>query len=115
MPGYLRIDAPFPWAHLSNESPMRQSRWPDYLFSVAVRLVFGGIFGAVGGLLLLVTGRHPAVVHLGGRNALMVIAAAFVLGALFGAIGAVLTIPYWQTPWYKGVLDEKKDDDDPTT
>ncbi|MDB6022140.1 MAG: hypothetical protein JWQ04_1997 [Pedosphaera sp.] len=93
---------------------MKQNRWPDYLFSVGVRLVFGGIFGAVGGLLLLVSGRHPMVVHLGGRNALMLIAAAFVLGAVIGSIGAVLTIPDWQTPWYKGVLGEKKDEDEPT-
>jgi DMSO reductase anchor subunit len=79
---------------------MKQSKWPDYLFSVAVRFVFGGIFGAVGGLLFLVSGRHPMALHLGGHNALMLIVAAFVLGALIGSIGAVLTIPDWQTPWY---------------
>jgi len=94
---------------------MKPSQWPDYLFSVAVRSVFGGIFGGLAGLLLLFTGRHPIAVHMGGHNALMLVAAAFVLGTLFGSIGAVCTIPYWQTPWYKGVRDEKKDEEDSTT
>lgn len=87
---------------------MKQSKWPDYLFTVAVRFVFGGIFGALAALLI----GYKLILRSEARNNLLVIVVWFIVWALAGSIIAVLTIPKWQTPWYKSVRIRDLDDND---
>jgi hypothetical protein len=86
---------------------MRQSKWPDYLFTAAVRFVFGGIFG---GLLGLLAG-YRVMLRLEARDNLKGIVLWLMVWALIGSIVAVWTIPKWQTPWHKSLRIRDLGDD----
>jgi hypothetical protein len=81
---------------------MKKSKWPDFLFTVAVRLLCGGVFGGLVCLLLTAAGilkvfsrgnTHVPLIWLG-------------LWGLAGSLVAVFTVPRWQTPWYRRDKDE---------
>jgi hypothetical protein len=81
----------------AQESVMKQSKWPDFLFTVVVRFVCGLVLGALGCLLIFWAGLLRVSAHNHYSFALIFIG----LGAFVGAIAAVCTIPRWQTPWFK--------------
>ena len=87
---------------------MKPSKWPDFLFTAAVRFIFGGIFGALIGLLA----GYRIVLRLEAHDNIKAVVIWFVIWALVGSIGAVFTIPRWQTPWYKSVRIQDGDDND---
>ena len=76
---------------------MKQSKWPDFMFTVVVRFVCGFVLGGLGCVLIFWTGMLRTSAHNHYSAALIFLA----LGAFVGAIAAVCTIPRWQTPWYK--------------
>ena len=76
---------------------MKTSKWPDYLFTVAVRFIFGGIFGGLAGMLLGWRGILGSEAH----SSLKAIGFWLVGWFVLGSIIAVFTVPSWQTPWYK--------------
>ena len=86
---------------------MKQSKWPDYLFTAAVRFIFGGIFSALLGLLV----GYRFILRSEAHERLWGVVFWFAAWALVGSIVAVCTIPKWQTPWYKSVRISDLDDD----
>ena len=83
-----------------------RAKWADFLFTLAVRFVCGAAMGAVASLLICVPLRH------GGRHSLLLWVVgdenhphrfAYWVGiwSLLGGVIAMITIPPWQTPWYK--------------
>lgn len=78
---------------------MSAKKWPNFLFTVVVRFVCGGVLGGLAFFLL----AYRAVLRAFSRNdtqgPLLLLAVACVIGGLV----AVWTTPRWQTPWYKGV------------
>jgi len=99
-----------------------KNKWPDFLFSVAVRFFFGCLLGILLSLAFGLLGRPH---HMSGRKSRSfildhldsgdyqsVILWILVWGVSCGIL-CTFSIPRWQTPWYKGVLnDEKKKGDD---
>lgn len=77
--------------------PVKSSKWPDFLFTVAVRLVCGFILGGLACFLIFWSGILRVSAH--GRHSSVAMAA--VICGLVGALVAIFTIPRWQTPWYK--------------
>jgi hypothetical protein len=76
---------------------MKQSKWPDFLFTIAVRFICGFVLGSLVCLLFSWRGVLRAFSH-------NQIHAPFIwlgLCAVAGGIVAVFTVPRWQTPWYK--------------
>jgi uncharacterized membrane protein YedE/YeeE len=85
---------------------MKKSKWPGFLFTIAVRF-FGGILL---GCLICVFISYRGILRAFSRNnphgALIWLA----LCGLAGGLIAVFTTPAWQTPWYKGI--RHRDDED---
>lgn len=81
---------------------MKKSKWPDFLFTVVVRLLCGGVFGAL--VCLLLTGTGILKVFSRGNTHVPLIWLG--LWGLAGSLVAVFTVPRWQTPWYKRDKDE---------
>ena len=81
---------------------MKKSKWPDFLFAVAVRLVCGVVFGALACLLLTWAGILRALTH--NHNHAVIVWLGFL--GFAGGLVAVFTVPRWQTPWYKRDTDE---------
>jgi hypothetical protein len=81
---------------------MKKNKWPDFLFTVAVRLVCGVVFGALACLLLTWAGILRALTH--NHNHALIIWLGFF--GFAGGLVAVFTVPRWQTPWYKRDTDE---------
>ena len=75
----------------------KQSKWPDYLFTVTVRFICGVIFGGVVCLIFSYRRILSSFSHENTKGPLIWLA----LCALIGGIAAVWTTPDWQTPWYK--------------
>src|SRR6516164_2368383 len=75
---------------------MKKSKWPDFLFTIAVRFVCGT---ALGGLASLLGGR--AILRAFSRDHTQGPFIWMGLCGLAGGIIAVFTVPRWQTPWYK--------------
>lgn len=94
-------------------------KWSDYIFAVFVRSICGAVLGLLVGLVLAffggsvrrshLTRSHSPLVELVQQERYGVLLILFGAAALIGAVAAVVTIPRWQRPWYKGVLDS----DDP--
>jgi hypothetical protein len=84
---------------------MKKSKWPDFLFTIAVRFVGGAFLGCVACILLSYRGVLWAFSHDNTRGPLIWLA----LCGLIGGIIAVFTVPHWQTPWYKGIRDRDGD------
>jgi hypothetical protein len=79
-----------------------KSKWPDYLFTVAVRFAVGMVIAVLISLPILFFGKRKSLlVELiqGGRSVWVIL--WVVIWGLVGGIIAVLTTPRWQTPWYK--------------
>jgi len=76
---------------------MGKSKWPDFLFTLAVRL-FCGVF--LGGLLCVLIG-YRGILSSFAHNHIRAAGVWLGLWALAGGLVAVLTTPRWQTPWYK--------------
>jgi hypothetical protein len=85
---------------------MKQSKWPDFLFTIAVRLIGGIVLGGLACFVLGYRGILRAFSHDNTREPLIWL----VLCGLAGGIIAVFTVPHWQTPWYKGIRG--RDDDE---
>lgn len=93
-------------------------KWSDYITTVVIRAISGSFIGMVVSVPAIFFGGRLRFHH-GGRKSLLVEwidqgnyrALAFWFGAwaIAGAVTAVATIPTWQRPWYKGVLDSDED------
>jgi hypothetical protein len=105
-----------PIAGSSGAAEIMHVKWSDYLSTAIVRAISGSIIGALVSVPLIFFGRARHVPHgqrvsplldmiqNGHYLALILWFGAWAVG---GALVAVLTIPRWQTPWYKGVLDDE--------
>jgi len=84
---------------------MKQSKWPDFLFTIVVRFLCGIAFGC---LAWFFSYRFilRAFSHNNARGPLIWL----VVCGLAGGIIAVFTVPHWQTPRYKGIRG--RDDDE---
>jgi hypothetical protein len=98
--------------------PMKKSKWPDFLFTVAVRFICGALIGALVSLpVIFFAGRGTR----SRRTSLLVewlnaekhtaLILWFGAWALAGGLIALWTIPRWQMPWYKPKRWNKDDDD----
>lgn len=76
---------------------MNNSKWPDFLFTVFVRFVCGGVLGGLACFFFTWRGILRAFSHenIGGP---LIWLGVF---AVVGGFVAVFTVPRWQTPWYK--------------
>ncbi len=84
---------------------MKQRKWPDFFFTIAVRLVCGMVLGGLACVLFGYRGILRAFSHSHTHWPLIWLA----LWAAIGGVIAVFTVPHWQTPWYKGIRG--RDDD----
>jgi membrane peptidoglycan carboxypeptidase len=83
---------------------MKQSKWPDFLFTITVRFVCGIVIGGVVCFLFSWKGILRAFSH---NHTLWPLIWLGICG-LVGGVVAVFTVPRWQTPWYRrdsGALD----------
>ena len=84
-----------------------RSKWPDFLFEIAVRLACGAVLGAIAGFLICApirgyAARHPLLLWVfGDKDHPGRPYYWFGAWSLGGAILAMLTTPRWQTPWYR--------------
>jgi hypothetical protein len=76
---------------------MKQSKWPDFLFTITVRFVFGILLGGLACLFFSWRGDLRAFSHDNTHAPLIWLG----LWGLVGGIVAVVTVPRWQTPWYR--------------
>ena len=76
---------------------MKKSKWPDFLFTLAVRFVCGLVLG---GLVCFPFGWRGILRAFSHDNTHWPLIWLGVCG-LAGGIIAVFTIPRWQTPWYR--------------
>lgn len=81
---------------------MRTSKWPDFLFTITVRFICGIVLGGLACLLLTWKGILRASSHDLVHWPLIWLG----LCGLVGGIVAVLTVPRWQTPWYRRDSEE---------
>ncbi len=96
-----------PWAGTGNHSApkparpglVKKSKWPDFLFTVAVRFVTGIFLGCLACIFFDYKGILSAFSRNNTRVPLILLAACGVVGGII----AVLTTPRWQTPWYEGI------------
>ena len=76
---------------------MKASLWLDFLFTVFVRIVIGGLLGCLGFLLLFWQGIMWRVADNDTRTPVQ----GMMVGAIIGALLTLGSIPRWQTPWRK--------------
>ncbi len=76
---------------------MKTSKWPDFLFTLAVRFLCGVVLGGLACTLFSWRGILRAFSHDNAYGPLVWLG----LCGLAGGLVAVLTVPRWQTPWYK--------------
>jgi hypothetical protein len=76
---------------------MKQNKWPDFLFTITVRFIFGILLGGLAGFLFSWSGILHAFSHDNTHVPLIWLG----LCGLVGGIVAVFTVPRWQTPWYR--------------
>jgi len=80
----------------------RINSWPDFIFTIIVRLLCGGVLGGLACFVFMWRGILNAFAHNNTRVPLVVLSVCGIVGGLI----AVFTVPRWQTPWYKGVIAE---------
>jgi len=78
---------------------MTKSKWPDFLFTIAVRFICGCVLGC----LALFVFKWKGVLRAFSRNDTQGPLFLLILFGLVGGLVAVFTVPRWQTPWYKGI------------
>jgi hypothetical protein len=76
---------------------MNNSKWPDFIFTVAVRFVSGAVLGGVACFFFTWKGILRAFSHENTQGPVIWLG----LCGLAGGIVAIFTVPRWQTPWYK--------------
>jgi len=81
---------------------MKKSKWPDFLFTVAVRFVCGVVLVGFACFLFSWRGILRAFSHDNAYGPLVWLG----LCGLAGGLVAVFTVPRWQTPWYKRDSEE---------
>jgi hypothetical protein len=81
---------------------MKKSKWPDFLFTIAVRFVCGIVLGGLACFVVSWRGILRAFSHDHTQWPLVWLG----ICGLVGGIVAVFTVPRWQTPWYKRNSDE---------
>ena len=81
------------------------NKWPDLLFTVTIRFI-GGVFI---GCLACVLFTYRVILREFSRDNVHGPILWLILCGLLGGVVAVFTIPYWQTPWYKGIQKRKDD------
>src|SRR5690348_12989167 len=79
--------------------PMKPSKWPDFVFALAVRLFCGVLLGC---LLCLVLG-YRGILRSFSHNHVRAVWVWFGLWGFIGGLVSVFTVPRWQTPWYRGI------------
>lgn len=84
---------------------MKKSKWPDFLFTLAVRLVCGVVLGCLVCGVIFWKGILRAFSHNDEAAPVIVL----IVCGLLGGLVAIFTVPRWQTPWYKGI--RVRDDD----
>ena len=84
---------------------MKNSRWADFLFTVVVRFICGVALGCLALMFFNWKGVLRAFAHDDTRGPLVLL----VVAGLVGGIVAVVTVPHWQTPWYKGIRDRDEE------
>jgi H+/Cl- antiporter ClcA len=84
------------------------NKWPDFLFTLAVRFICGIVLGCLACFMFSYRGILRAFSHNNTRVPLIWLALCGVIGGLI----AVFTIPHWQTPWYKGIRSRNNDNDE---
>jgi hypothetical protein len=82
-----------------------KSKWPEFLLTIGLRLISGAIVGSLAGLLL----GYKLILRSFARDNVRLVALWLGLWGLGGAIIWACRVPYWQTPWYKGL--HSRDDD----
>ena len=80
---------------------MKESKWPDFLFTIAVRFVCGAVLGGLACCLFTWRG----ILQSFSRNDTYGPLVWLGLCGLAGGIVGVFTVPRWQTPWYKRESD----------
>jgi drug/metabolite transporter (DMT)-like permease len=80
---------------------MKKSKWPGFLFTIAVRFLGGLLLGCLACALIVSRARLRAFSHDNARRTLLWLA----LCGLAGGIIAVFTTPNRQRPWHKGIGD----------
>jgi hypothetical protein len=81
---------------------MKKSKWPDFLFTVAVRFVCGVVLGGLACFPFTWRGILRGFSHDNAYGPLVWLG----LCGLAGGLAAVFTVPRWQTPWYKRDSEE---------
>lgn len=76
---------------------MRNSKWPDFLFTMTVRFVCGAVLGGLVCLLFTWKGILRAFSHDATYGPLIWLG----LCGLIGGMVAIFTVAWWQTPWYR--------------
>ncbi len=77
---------------------MKQNKWPEFILTLAVRFVFGAIAGCAAYFFFFWKAVLRAFSHDEVRTPLVLMIVCGVIGGIIAAC----TVPYWQTPWYKG-------------
>jgi len=80
---------------------MKQNKWPDFLFTITVRFIFGILLGGLAGFLFSWTGMLRAFSHDNTHVPLIWLG----LCGMVGGVVAVFTVPLWKTPWYRRDLE----------
>ena len=75
---------------------MKQSKWPDFFFTITVRFICGIVLGGLACFFFGWRGILRAFSHDNTQGPLIWLG----LCGLAGGIVAVFTVPRWQTPWY---------------
>lgn len=78
---------------------MGKSKWPDFLFTLAIRLTCGAFLGC--GVFVLID--YKGILSAFAHNHLRTVVICFSASGFIGGLIAMLTTPRWQTPWYKGI------------
>lgn len=76
---------------------MKQSKWPDFLFTITVRFVCGILLGGLACFLFSWRGILRAFSHDNTHWPLIWLG----LCGVGGGVVAAFTVPRWQTPWYR--------------
>jgi hypothetical protein len=83
------------------------SKWPDFLFTIAVRFICGVVLGGLACVILFYRGILRSFSH----NHIRTVGIWLAIWCVGGGLVAVFTVPKWQTPWYKGIRDRRSDDE----
>ncbi len=84
------------------------NKWPDFLFTIAVRFICGLVLGGIVCVVLFYRGILTSFAH----NHIRSVAIWLGIWCIGGGLVAAFTVPKWQTPWYKGIRQRDWDDEE---